>query len=104
MDAKQKYTEEKFEIDELFLEQINNFKFGGKNKIADLVDQLDFKITDGLLQNLTGHVTDESKSVVYFMIDYYKFNTGPAVLLDINSISSDEYLDSINLNINIKCA
>ena len=40
MDAKQKYTEEEFEIDEYFLEQMRNYRNGAAVKVASVIDHM----------------------------------------------------------------
>ena len=103
MDSKQKYTEEEFEIDQLFLDQIRSFKNGASEKIALIVDKMHgVDSTDGLLQNKTGHVNDNDGNPVFFCLEYFRGNYGPIVLTEIKSIEVDEYLDSINKKINIK--
>lgn len=103
MDAKQKYTEEEFEIDEYFLEQIKNYRNGVGVKVASLIDHMyGAEPTYGHIENKTGVVYDDNKKAVFFSVDYFREENGPIVLMDTYEISSDEYLDSINLNQNIK--
>tara|TARA_R110000803_G_scaffold189589_3_gene252102 strand:+ start:1196 stop:1507 length:312 start_codon:yes stop_codon:yes gene_type:complete len=103
MDAKQKYTEEEFEIDEFFIEQMQQFKKPASIRIASLVDKMyGIESTDGQIRNKTGHVHLDNKEPVFFAIDYYRDNEGPIVLMDVYNIEVDQYLDSINSNLNIK--
>ena len=102
MDAKQKYTEEEFEIDEYFLEQMRNYRNGAAVKVASVIDHMyGAKTTYGYIENKTGVVNDDKNNPVFFKIDYFRDEDGPIVLMDTYEISSDEYLDSINLNQNI---
>jgi len=102
MDAKQKYTEEEFEIDEYFLEQIKNYSNGAGIKIASLIDHMyGTETTYGYIQNKTGVVHDDNENAVFFSVDYFRDEDGPIVLMDTYEISCDNYLDSINLNQNI---
>jgi len=103
MESKQKYIEEEFEVDEFFLKQLDNFKFGSKNKIADIVDRISGVChTSGNIENKTGQVNDNNGNPVFFCIDYFREKEGPIRLIDIYDITVNQYLDSINLNKHIK--
>ncbi len=103
MDVKQKYTEEEFEIDEFFIQQIQEFKGGASIKIASLVDKMyGIQSTNGQIRNKTGHVHIDNDEPVFFAIDYYRDDEGPIVLMDVYNIEVDQYLDSINQNLHIK--
>ena len=103
MDVKQKYTEEEFEIDEFFIEQMQQFKSPASIRIASLVDKMyGIESTNGQMRNKTGHVHLDDDEPVFFAIDYYRDDEGPIVLMDVYNIEVDQYLDSINANINIK--
>lgn len=103
MDVKQKYTEEEFEIDEHFIQQMQEFKGGASIRIASLVDKMyGIESTKGQIKNKTGHVNMDNNKPVFFAIDYYRDDEGPIVLIDVYNIEVDQYLDSINANINIK--
>ncbi len=102
MDVKQKYTEE-FEIDEMFLIQMRNFNNGSAEKIGGVIDTIyGIESTKGFIKNMTGNVMDNKGNPVFFSFDYYREDDGPIVLVDVYHITLDEYLDSINLNLNIK--
>ena len=73
MGVKQKYTEEEFEIDEHFIEQMQEFKGGASIRIASLVDKMyGIQSTNGQIRNKTGHVNMDNNEPVFFAIDYYR--------------------------------
>lgn len=99
MGSSQKYTEEKFEIDEYFLKQLKEFDFVVSTRIAAKIDDLSqFMVTDGYIEELSSYVNNEAEEAVFFNIEYYRDEEGPVVLVDINELELDNYLDQINLN------
>ena len=104
MGSKQKYIQDEFEMDEFFIKQIHDFRNGAALQVAAKIDKMiGIESTSGRIKNIAGHVYDRNKRPVYFMVDYFKENDeSPIVLVDINRIDTDRYLDSINLNQYIK--
>jgi hypothetical protein len=101
MGSEQKYTEEEFEIDEFFLHKMKNFEISESIKIAHEIDSLyGTEPTDGDV--ISGYVNDKEGDSIFFSISYYREEDGPIVLIDLNEIELDEYLDAINLNKHIK--
>ena len=102
MALKPKYTEVNrldFELDDYFVNQVKKFEPLVAVRIAKEIDTVtDLKNTNGRIENLSSYVKNNNGKVVFFMIDYFVEENGPIVLIDIYPISSDEYLDQINLN------
>jgi len=98
MESSQKYTEDKFEIDEYFLKQIKEFEYYVSSKIALKIDELDdVNHTDGEIDVFSSYVNDKNEEPIFFTIEYYKYEDGPVVLIDIFEIELNNYLDQINL-------
>jgi hypothetical protein len=82
---------------------MQQFKSPASIRIASLVDKMyGIESTNGQIRNKTGHVHMDNNEPVFFAIDYYRDDEGPIVLIDVYNIEVDQYLDSINANINIK--
>jgi hypothetical protein len=102
MELEQKSTEVKFEVDEYFLEKIGEFEPNDALNIADSVDELGYiKHTYG--DTISGFINNDKGLPVFFTISYYKDEEGPMVLVDINRIDLDEYLDAIDLKKYMGC-
>ena len=98
MGSSQKYTEDRFEIDEYFLKQIKEFEYYVSSKIALKIDELDdVNHTDGEIDVFSSYVNDKNEEPIFFTIEYYKYEDGPVVLIDIFEIELNNYLDQINL-------
>jgi hypothetical protein len=98
MESSQKYTEDRFEIDEYFLKQIKEFEYYVSSKIALKIDELDdVNHTDGEIDVFSSYVNDKNEEPIFFTIEYYKYEDGPVVLIDIFEIELNNYLDQINL-------
>lgn len=98
MGSSQKYTEDRFEIDEYFLKQIKEFEYYVSSKIALKIDKLvDVNHTDGEIDVFSSYVNDKNEEPIFFTIEYYKYEDGPVVLIDIFEIELNNYLDQINL-------
>jgi hypothetical protein len=98
MGSSQKYTEDRFEIDEYFLKQIKEFEYYVSSKIALKIDELvDVNHTDGEIDVFSSYVNDKDEEPIFFTIEYYKYEDGPVVLIDIFEIELNNYLDQINL-------
>jgi len=97
MDSEQKYTEDSitYEIDEWFISQLKNYSIESAStiikQIVDVLPNLPNK--NGWSQTVAG-VTD-SKDPEFFAIEFLKQDTEVPILVDVNSISLDDYLDYI---------
>jgi len=96
MDAKQKYIEDEFEIDEFFLKQMYSFNKIIRDKIASQIDTLDIENTDGIISTISGVAHDDEEKPTFFTIEYFRSSNSPAMLVDVYSISLNEYLDIIS--------
>tara|TARA_R110000796_G_scaffold181139_1_gene297647 strand:- start:493 stop:804 length:312 start_codon:yes stop_codon:yes gene_type:complete len=96
MDAKQKYIEDEFEIDEFFLKQMYSFNKIIRDKIASQIDTLDIENTDGIISTISGVAHDDEEKPTFFTIEYFRSPNSPAMLVDVYSISLNEYLDIIS--------
>lgn len=104
MDLKQKYTEGTFQLDDFFLNKLREFKSDEAFKIASIIDTLsDLNSPAEELDTVSGFINNRKGNPIFFMIEYYiEEEDGTVVLVDINQIEVDEYLDEINLNKYIK--
>jgi hypothetical protein len=97
MDSEQKYTEDSitYEIDEWFISQLKNYSIESAStiikQIVDVLPNLPNK--NGWSQTVAG-VTD-SEDPEFFAIEFLKQDTEVPILVDVNSISLDDYLDYI---------
>jgi hypothetical protein len=97
MDSEQKYTEDSitYEIDEWFISQLKNYSIESAStiikQIVDVLPNLPHK--NGWSQTVAG-VTD-SEDPEFFAIEFLKQDTEVPILVDVNSISLDDYLDYI---------
>ncbi len=97
MDSEQKYTEDSitYEIDEWFISQLKNYSIeSASDIIKQIVDVLpNLPNRNGWNQTVAG-VTD-SDNPEFFAIEFLKQDTEIPILVDVNSISLDDYLDYI---------
>ncbi len=97
MDSEQKYTEDSitYEIDEWFISQLKNYSIeSASDIIKQIVDVLpNLPNRNGWNQTVAG-VTD-SIDPEFFAIEFLKQDTEVPILVDVNSISLDDYLDYI---------
>lgn len=96
MGAKQKYIEDEFEIDEFFLKQMYSFNKIIRDRIASQIDTLDIENTDGIINTISGVAHDDEEKPTFFTIEYFRNPNSSAMLVDVYSISLNEYLDVIN--------
>ena len=97
MDSEQKYTEDSitYEIDEWFISQLKSYSIESASEIIkQIVDVLpNLPNKNGWSQTVAG-VTD-SEDPEFFAIEFLKQDTEVPILVDVNSISLDDYLDYI---------
>lgn len=96
MDLEQKYTEvEAYEIDDWFFAQLQNFDFSSAvvivGQIVDVVD--DLPKLNGWTQKVCGIINLEKP--FFFEIEYLNQLHEIPILVDIEEVSSDDYLDAI---------
>jgi hypothetical protein len=96
MDLKQKYTEvDTYEIDDWFFAQLQNFEFSFAvvviGQIVDVIDKL--PKLNGWTQRIYGVI--ESEKPFFFGIEYLNQPNEIPILVDIEEVSSDDYLDGI---------
>ena len=96
MESEQKYIEDEFEIDEFFLKQMYSFNKIIRDRIASQIDTLDIENTDGIINTISGVVHDDEDKPTFFTIEYFRNPNSSAMLVDVYSISLNEYLDVIN--------
>ena len=96
MGAKQKYIEDEIERDEFFLKQMYSFNKIIRDKIASQIDTLDIENTDGIISTISGVAHDDEEKPTFFTIEYSRNPNSSAMLVDVYSISLNEYLDVIN--------
>tara|TARA_R110001606_G_C15394071_1_gene651927 strand:+ start:1287 stop:1661 length:375 start_codon:yes stop_codon:yes gene_type:complete len=97
MDSEQKYTEDSitYEIDEWFISQLKSYSIeSASDIIKQIVDVLpNLPNRNGWNQTVAG-VTD-SDDPEFFAIEFLKQDTEVPILVDVKSISIDDYLDYI---------
>lgn len=101
MDAELKFTEDiDYIIQEEFEDNIQDFPFA---VIADIIKQIDenFKNLpqkDFIVQSVCGISKAIKGEQYFFLIQYMKSKKETNILLDIEDVHSDTFLDYINLN------
>jgi len=103
MDLEQKYTEDNiFEMEDLFLQNLRTFGLSNAIKIAKFLDNIHYldlpQLSDDI-QKYGGMVNGLGNTPIYFEVEFLKDLPGIVVLINIESISVDNYLDYINLNL-----
>lgn len=104
MELKQKSIEvTNFELEDLFLENLRKFGLENAMIVADFLENihnLDF-ISDKVV--IYGGMVNITKNFpIFFEVEFLKDLPNTAVLINIELISVDEYLDYINLNLYLK--
>ncbi len=103
MDLKQKYIEEsKYEIDDWFFTQLQNYKLA---IAADIIGQIieilpELPKVDGWSQKVAG--VSEGENPIFFAIEYLNQEEDIPILVDIEDIEVDDYLDYILAQQSIK--
>lgn len=96
MDLKQKYTEvDLYEIDDWFFAQLQRFDFSFAmviiGQIVDVIEEL--PKLDGFTQRIFGVI--KSKEPLFFEIEYLNQEEEIPILVDIERVGVDNYLDAI---------
>tara|TARA_B110000908_G_scaffold172585_1_gene241008 strand:- start:21024 stop:21413 length:390 start_codon:yes stop_codon:yes gene_type:complete len=98
MDSTRKYIEDKveYEIDEWFYEQLSYYKIEDASLIIAqtlaVLESLPEK--NGWSQEVAGVIKNEEP--IFFVVEYLKQPQEIPILIDINEIELDEYLDFIS--------
>jgi len=102
MDVEQKYiTEAGFDIDEGFVETIQQFDIRTGIQIAKFIqaniDTVESNLNVSTI--LEGVVINDNQEPITFIVEIIKDNSPNIILSDLQLISMDEYLDLLNLKL-----
>ena len=101
-----KYTEDKlpYEIDAWFFQQLSDYSLSDASLIVAqaLAVLKELPTKNGWSQEVAGVITDKGTEPIFFVIVYLKQEDDRPILIDINEIEVDEYLDFIIENKSIK--
>jgi len=102
MGVKPKYTEGGFDIDEDFLETIQEMDIITAQKIAEFIQDNVYKVEPNVLVStmLAGVIIGDNKDPLTFAVEIIKDHSPNIILSDLALIEMDEYLDLINLKSN----
>ena len=102
MDVEQKYiTEAGFDIDEGFVETIQQFDIRTGIQIAKFIQSHIDTVEPNLNVStiLEGIVINDDEEPITFIVEIIKDNSPNIILSDLQLISMDEYLDLLNLKL-----
>jgi len=105
MDAEQRYIREAgYDVAEDFMESISDMDIRTGIKIAKFIEQnVDSVPTNKLVSTvLGGVVVGDDNDPITFALEIIKDESKYIILSDVQLISMDEYLDLLNLKLNIK--
>ncbi len=104
MDVKPKYTEAGYDIDEDFVESIQQFDIRTGQKIAEFIQKNINDIEPNVLVStmLAGVIINDNNNPITFAVEIIKDHSPNIILSDLVQIDMDEYLDLINLKSNGK--
>tara|TARA_R110000751_G_scaffold158395_2_gene264011 strand:- start:629 stop:1000 length:372 start_codon:yes stop_codon:yes gene_type:complete len=105
MDAKQKFIREAgYDVAEDFMESISEMDIRTGIKIAKFIDKnIDDIPTNKLVSTILGGIIiDDDNNPITFALEIIKDDSEYIILSDVQLISMDEYLDLLNLKLNIK--
>jgi len=102
MGAKPKYTEAGFDIEEDFVETLQDIDIRTGIKIAKFIQDNEYKVPPNLLAStvLEGLVMCDDNEPVTFIVEIIKDHSSNPILADLKLIEMDEYLDLMNLKLN----
>jgi hypothetical protein len=102
MDAKPKYTEAGFDIEEDFVETLQDIDIRTGIKIAKYIQENEYKVTPNLLVStvMEGMVISDDNEPITFAVEIIKDHSSNPILSDLKFIDMDEYLDLLNLKLN----
>ena len=105
MDAEQKYIREAgYDVAEEFMESISDMDIRTGMKIAKFIQENIDDIPSNKLVStiLGGVVVDDDNDPITFALEIINNDSEYIILSDVKLISMDEYLDLLNLKLNIK--
>ena len=105
MDAEQKYIREAgYDVAEEFMESISDMDIRTGIKIAKFIQENIDDIPSNKLVStiLGGVVVDDDDDPITFALEIINNDSEYIILSDVKLISMDEYLDLLNLKLNIK--
>ena len=106
MDLELKFLEDelRYEIDDWFFQQLSDYSLTDASLIVAqaLAVLSELPIKNGWSQEVAGVITDDVQDPIFFVIEYLKQEDDIPILIDINPIEVDEYLDFILENKSIK--
>lgn len=106
MDLKLKFLEDElwYEVDDWFRQQLSDYSLTDASLIVAqaLAVLSELPIKNGWSQEVAGVITDDVEDPIFFVIEYLKQEDDIPILIDINPIEVDEYLDFILENKSIK--
>lgn len=105
MDAEQRYIREAgFDVAEDFMESISDMDIRTGIKIAKFIEKNLDKVKENNLVStvMGGVVIDDDDNPITFALEIIKNSSKYTILSDVQLIPMDEYLDLLNLKLNIK--
>ena len=105
MDAEQKYIREAgYDVAEEFMESISDMDIRTGIKIAKFIQEnIDDIPSNKLVSTILGGVViDDDEDPITFALEIINNDSDHIILSDVKLISMDEYLDLLNLKLNIK--
>ncbi len=104
MGLKQKYIGDKYEVEEFFIENLQELDLYTGLKIARFIEKNinSFPPNDLCSYILGGVIVDTIGDPITFALEIVSDKGGATTLTDVSLITMDEYLDLINLNCYIK--
>ena len=105
MDAEQKYIREAgYDVAEDFMESISDMDIRTGIKVAKFIQEnIDDVPTNKLVSTILGGVVvDDDNDPITFALEIINNDSEYIILSDVKLISMDEYLDLLNLKLNIK--
>ena len=104
MDLQLKYLEDElaYEVDDWFYQQLSYYSIDDASLIiGQTVSVMEFlPIKNGWTQEVAGVIKKEEP--IFFVVEYLKQEAERPILVDLNEIEVDEYLDFISNNNSIK--
>jgi len=104
MDLQLKFLEDElaYEVDDWFYQQLGYYSIDDASRIiGQTVSVMEFlPIKNGWTQEVAGVIKKEEP--IFFVVEYLKQETERPILVDLNEIEVDEYLDFISDNNSIK--
>lgn len=99
MDLELKFLEDEmlYEIDDWFFQQLSDYSLTDASLIVaqTLAVLSELPSKNGWSQEVAGVITDDNTEPIFFVVEYLKQEDDIPILIDINPIDVDEYLDFI---------